>query len=241
MNLLIVSNMAHYKGNGRIVAWGPTVQEIDHLATNFKEVRHIACLHPPPPLSSLAYAAKNVRLIPMPPAGGETWKDKLGILRLSPLYLRTILQELPLADVIHVRCPANISLLAIILLTLCRIPARRWVKYAGNWSPKKMGPWPSAFQRWWLQRGLHRGLVTVNGRWPGQPEHVFSFFNPSMTAEEAKQATEAGRRKELRLPLNLLFAGCLETEKGVGRILEIGEYLKKRGVPFELHFIGDWT
>src|SRR5665647_1124324 len=104
MKLLIVSNMAHYKCDGKIVGWGPTVQEIDHLASNFEEVRHLACLHPePPPLSSLAYSAKNVRLIPLPPAGGEKWQDKFGILRLSPLYLRTILKELPLSDVIHIR------------------------------------------------------------------------------------------------------------------------------------------
>jgi glycosyltransferase involved in cell wall biosynthesis len=240
MKLLIVSNMAHYKADGKIVGWGPTVQEIDHIASKFEEVRHLACLHPePPPRSSLAYSSKNVRLIPLPPAGGEKWKDKLGILRLSPLYLRTILKELHLSEAIHIRCPANIPLLAIILLTLFRIPYWRWVKYAGNWQPDGREPWSYTFQRWWLQRGFHRGVVTVNGRWPGQPQHVYSFLNPSLTARELELARAAGGLKDLTFPLKLLFVGRVEAAKGAGRVLLVADELRQRGIPFEIDFVGD--
>ena len=61
MRLLVISNMSHYLRDDEVVGWGPTVQEIDHLATLFDEVRHIACLHPEPaPASALPYAAPNV-------------------------------------------------------------------------------------------------------------------------------------------------------------------------------------
>jgi glycosyltransferase involved in cell wall biosynthesis len=232
--------MAHYNCDGKIVGWGPTVQEIDHLASIFEEVRHLACLHPePPPRSSLAYSSKNVRLIPLPPAGGERWKDKYGILRLSPLYLRTIFKELHLSDVIHIRCPANIPLLTIILLTLLRIPYRRWIKYAGNWKPDGGEPWSYTFQRWWLHKGFHRGVVTVNGRWPGQPQHVHSFLNPSLTARELELARAAGGPKELTFPLKLLFVGRVEAAKGAGRVLLVADELRHRGIPFEIDFVGD--
>src|SRR5687767_2012317 len=119
MRLLIISNMAHYLRHGQVVGWGPTVQEIDHLAELFDEVVHIACLHSSEaPASALPYSSARVTLVPVPPAGGKGLGAKLNILRHSPLYARMILRQLSRADVVHVRCPANISLLAIFLLGL---------------------------------------------------------------------------------------------------------------------------
>src|SRR3712207_3692431 len=105
-----------------------------------------------------------------------------------PHYTRTIWRELPQADVVHVRCPANISLIAIVLLAVVRYPRRRWVKYAGNWQSYPVEAWSYRFQRWWLSSGLHRGVVTVNGHWPGQPAHVYSFLNPCFTEAELAAA-----------------------------------------------------
>ena len=31
--------------------------------------------------------------------------------------------------------------------------------------------------------GLHHGIVSINGAWPDQPEHVYTFRNPSLTEE----------------------------------------------------------
>jgi hypothetical protein len=95
MKLLIISNMPHYQGEGRILGWGPTVQEINHLAQIFSEIRHIACLHrEAAPASALPYASERISFIPVPPAGGPTLRHKLDILRLYPTYLRAIWREL---------------------------------------------------------------------------------------------------------------------------------------------------
>src|SRR5690606_32026939 len=93
---------------------------------------------------------------------------------------------LPRADFIHVRCPANIGLLA--LARLIRAPQPKWFKYAGNWRPARREAWSYRLQRWWLNRGWSGGTVTVNGRWPNQPPHVRSFYNPSLTAETLADA-----------------------------------------------------
>lgn len=240
MKLLIISNMAHYSQNGTIVGWGPTVQEIDTLATMFQTVTHIGCLHEEPaPTSSLPYSIENIKLIPLPPAGGHTLSAKLDILRKAPLYIRTILRELPNADVVHVRCPANISMMAIILLAMVRRPHYRWVKYAGNWHPEGRESWSYTFQRWWLNKGLHRGVVTINGRWPGQPEHVYSFLNPSLYDEDIEQGRRAADGKTLDVPLQLLFVGRVEEAKGAGRVLHIAAGLQEQGVDFHLHMLGD--
>ncbi|MDO9537349.1 MAG: glycosyltransferase [Thermoplasmata archaeon] len=240
MKLLIISNMSHYLRHDRIVGWGPTVQEIDYLSNIFQEIRHIACLHQgPAPLSSLPYRSERINLIPVPATGGDDFFDKLGILRAAPIYLKKILHEISWADMIHIRCPANIPLLSIILLTLLPHPKFRWVKFAGNWKPEGDDPWSYAFQRWWLRKGIHRGIVTVNGRWPDQPSHVYSFLNPCLSLAELKDSAETHKRKELKFPLNLLFVGRVETAKGVGRVLQIAENLAAKGIGINLHIVGD--
>ena len=228
VKLLIISNMSHYLRHGQIVGWGPTIQEINHLSMIFAEIRHIACLHPEPaPLSALPYSSKRVHLIPVPPAGGKTLSEKLKILHLAPLYLKKVAEELLWADMVHVRCPANISLMGIILLAARTRPKMRWVKYAGNWRPHGRESWSYTLQRWWLEKGLHRGIVTINGRWPGQPRHIYSFLNPSLSEAETQDGRNIGGRKELKSPLNFLFVGRVEAAKGVGRLLHVVEELKK--------------
>src|SRR5439155_595485 len=109
-HLLIVSHTPHYRRDGEIVGWGPTVREIDMLATLFDSVVHIAPLHPhAAPASALPYRSSRVRLRPVPPTGGERLRDKLNIPLRYPGYARAILRERRAADVIHVRSPANIS------------------------------------------------------------------------------------------------------------------------------------
>ena len=240
MRLLILSGMPHHLHDGQVVGWGPTAQEIDHLATLFDEVRHMAPLYPgPAPRSALPYTSKVITFIPVPPAGGKTIAAKSQILLRYPGYLGTILRELPQADVVHVRCPDNISLLGLLVLSLVRSPRLRWVKYAGNWRPDQPEAWSYSAQRWWLERNLHRGSVTINGRWPGQLPHIHSFVNPCLTDEELDQAKVAAADKALVSPLRLLYVGRVEAKKGVGRALEILARLRGCYCAATLHVVGD--
>src|SRR5690349_12529713 len=88
MRLLIISHMPHYIDDGHVVGWGPTAQEIDHLATRFTSVRHVACLHEgKAPTSFFRYAAKNIELVPVRPSGAEGFVGKLDVLRHIPEYV----------------------------------------------------------------------------------------------------------------------------------------------------------
>ena len=62
--------------------------------------------------SALPYTSERVVLQPVQPAGGDTPWEKMGLLRVIPQYIRTINKEMKRCDVVHVRCPASISLLA---------------------------------------------------------------------------------------------------------------------------------
>jgi glycosyltransferase involved in cell wall biosynthesis len=238
--LLVVSHTAHYIRDGEPVGWGATVRELDHLAKEFERVRHIAFLHPGPgPASALAYRSSRIELVAVPPSGGSGVRAKMGILAALPTYLPTLLAQLRWADAVHVRAPASISLLAVLLLSLVRRPRTRWVKYAGNWKRYPGEPRSYALQRWWLGHGWHRGITSVNGRWPDQPAHVVSFLNPCLSTEELLHAREVARNKTLDPPVRLLFVGRLEEAKGVGRCIEILHALRGRGVDARLDLVGD--
>lgn len=151
-----------------------------------------------------------------------------------------MIRYLPTADVVHVRCPANIPLFAIILLSLWRIPGqRRWIKYAGNWKPTTRGSWSYTFQRWLLKTGWHGAQVTVNGHWDEDPAFVHSFINPCLTDDEWREGAAHVREKELDEPLRLIFVGRVERAKGVERALMVLAKLNEAGLPAICDFIGD--
>ena len=240
MKLLIVSHTTHYQDGGHIVGWGPTVRELDALAALFDEIVHVATIYPSSaPASALPYTATNVRLRLVPPAGGDSMADKLGILAAYPRYARVIREELARADAVQVRCPANISLAALALLSRAKQPSYRWVKYAGNWQPAGGEPWSYALQRRWLAANRHRGVVTVNGRWPDQPPHVHAFDNPCLTDTETAAGEAAAAGKPLTRPVELLFVGALNEGKGTGRALQVAAELGRRGVACRLRLLGD--
>jgi glycosyltransferase involved in cell wall biosynthesis len=81
--------------------------------------------------------------------------------------------------------------------------------------------------------------VTVNGQWPDQPAHVYSFYNPSLTEAELAEGAAAAARKRLESPVELLFAGTLNESKGAGRVLRIALAIRERGIPFRLRLLGD--
>lgn len=240
MRLLIVSHTPHYQSGDRIVGWGPTVRELNYLAELFEEVIHVATLYPgAAPASALPYATPSIRTRLVAPTGGNTLADKARILTAYPSYAGVIRDELNRADAVHVRCPANISLLALALLRRAKHPAYRWVKYAGNWNPDDGEPRSYGLQRRWLNENRHRGVVTVNGQWEGQPAHVRSFYNPCLTDEEAAEGRILADAKKMTMPVEILFVGELNDGKGVGRALRIARTLYRNGVPFRLRLVGD--
>ena len=237
MRLLVISHTPHYYHNGQLVGWGPTVRELDVLGGLCTELVHLAPLYDEPaPASALPYASARVRVESVPAAGGPSLWDKWKFVRLIPRYLGAMRAAMAGADAVQVRCPANISLIAILYLALRRPPPIRWVKYGGNWQPEQPEPLFYRFQRWWLRRGWQGGIVTVNGRWPHQPAHITSFLNPSLAQTEIEAAQEATSQKCLTWPIRLLFVGRVERAKGIEQTLRIAAALK---VPVHLDIVGD--
>ncbi len=239
--LVVVSHTPHHRrADGEILGFGPTLRELDELAGLFDELVHVAPLHPEdPPASSLPYASPTVRFVAVPPAGGPSQVDRLRALTAVPSWALAIGRELRRADVAHVRAPAGIAMVALLVLLVRRQPRQRWVKYAGAWRPDDPGAWTYRLQRWWLRRGLARGVVTVNGRWPDEPPFVRAFDNPTLTEEELARGRADAARKQLAPPYQLAFVGRIEEPKGADVAFDAALLLIERGLDVELTLVGD--
>lgn len=238
--MVVVSHTPHHRRDGVAVGFGPTVREIDHLATLCAELVHIAPLYDgPAPDSAIPSGAPNVTYVPVAATGGGTFAQRVRALSAVPSWARTIDRELARAEIAHVRLPAGIAMVALVVLALRRQPPKRWFKFAGNWQPAGDSSGAYWFQRWWLRHDLSRGEVTVNGRWPGQPAWVHTFENPTLTADEVEAGERAAREKSSPPPYRVAFVGRVEEAKGASIVIEAVHHLVGSGVDVVADLVGD--
>jgi glycosyltransferase involved in cell wall biosynthesis len=239
--LVIISHTEHYLDlKGTLVGWGPTVREINALSTHFKQISHIAVLHNTnAPNTSLGYSSKNINFIPLKPTGGNTLWAKLRILLYIFRLLQVVRKELKDAEFVQLRLPTGIGvfLLPYFAITKSKRTFTFWVKYAGNWNESNP-PLGYAFQRWFLKKDFCHCKVTINGYWPDQPNHCFSFENPCLTEEQLKLGSQMIYKRKFEPPFNFIFIGRLEDAKGVGLIIDVFRNLDENFIN-SVKFIGD--
>lgn len=238
MKLTIISHTEHYKrADGTIVGWGPTISEINHLAKDFEEIYHVAFLHQVKeiPPSSLPYTASNVHFVPLQPVGGPGILNKIRVLGSIPSVIATVRKTLKKTDVFQLRTPTGIGVYLIPYLTLFS-NKKGWYKYAGNWAQENP-PLGYRLQRAMLKKQKRK--VTINGKWPGQPAHCYTFENPCLTLAEHKEGAEITRNKTFKPPFTFCFVGRLEDAKGVQRILDALTATENRSFIKEVHLVGD--
>jgi glycosyltransferase involved in cell wall biosynthesis len=237
--LVIISHTEHYKEGDEIKGWGATVHEINYLAQYWEEVVHVACFYNEiAPPSSVAYNLKNIKYVPIPSYGGRTFLKKLGILWKMPLIIKTVKKNLVEATEVQLRTPTAMGLFLLPLFTfIWKRNYTFWVKYAGDWEQEKP-PRSNGWQRWFLQQKWINFPVTINGFWPNQAKHCFSFENPCLTLENIKSGKEKLKNKMFQPPFVFCFVGRIDHVKGVDRIIDAlchipNEYIKV------VHIIGD--
>jgi glycosyltransferase involved in cell wall biosynthesis len=163
----------------------------------------------------------------------------LRFIQVIPQYIFAIIKNLTTADVIQVRTPGPLGLCGMLIMGFVGHRVH-WTKFAGNWGATGTITQAFAFQRWWLTTGFTHGPVTVNGKWPNSPQHIYSFDNPSLTLNEISQARRICKDKQLTSPIRLIFVGRLESTKGIGICLDIVQKLLDH---YEVHLdiLGDGT
>lgn len=236
MKLAIISHTEHYKDSqGAIVGWGPTVSEINHLAAHFDAIYHVAMLYnSEAPPSSLPYLHDNIIFVSLPPSGGTTALSKLKILWQAPKTIAVVQKTLKNVDAFQLRVPTGIGVYLIPYLTYFS-KKQGWYKYAGNWNQEN-APLGYRLQRSLLKKQTRK--VTINGTWPEQPEHCYTFENPCLTLEERIEGIKVIQQKNYEGPFVFCFVGRLDDAKGVQRILDAFSIVPVKWLK-SIHFIGD--
>jgi glycosyltransferase involved in cell wall biosynthesis len=240
--LVIISHTDHQlDGEGRLVGWGPTVNEINHLSRHFDVIEHVACLEKVAPKGgSLPYLHDRITLKPIPTFGGVTPAAKLSVLTTAPRVLRAVKEALKDATHVQLRLPMGIGLF---LLPFFMLRTRRhyvfWVKYANDWGQRRP-PLGYALQRWMLRTNLARCKVTINGFWNGQLKHCLSFENPCLNDSEIEKGKRVIDGKRYVKPFRFTFVGRLDDAKGVSRIIDALRAMDPESIG-EVHFLGNGT
>jgi len=226
--LVIISHTAHFFENNKYYGWGPTIREIEELASKFDFIIHFAPLHKNPmPGGNLPYTKINIKYIRLLEAGGEDLFEKVKLLAFSPINIYIILSKIKRKDWIQVRAPSNIALVMLPVFSVLRW-FNIWVKYAGNWNEPKPAL-TYRIQRWWLRNNLQHSYVTVNGKWKHQGDHLLAFENPCMNEIELLKAKTIAENKQYNIPLNICFVGQLDDNKGIINLIEALTFLNTEG------------
>jgi glycosyltransferase involved in cell wall biosynthesis len=222
--LVVISHTLHAQNKDKqIVGWGPTIAEINYLSNHWEEVVLVACFtDESSDASMLPYTNTNIRFCAIPTFGGVGFIEKLSVFTLALTIIRIILKEVNGASHVQIRVPMGIGIYVLPLFLFIPRKFILWVKYANNWGhvSNSLG---YRFQRWFLGKNFLKCVVTINGFWPNQKKYLKSFENPCITNEQF----EFGKTidKSFDNKLRVLFAGRIETAKGLDLLMQVLETL----------------
>lgn len=227
LRLAVIGDTQHYRDErGRLCALEPVVMQLDRWAALFEEVVICAPLDPgAPPVGFAPYEATNLTIEPLPRGGGNTLQGKLSAVRLLPTWIRTTRRVARRVDGVHLRCPCNIGLVA--LLSTWGATSRRYGLYAGVWRGYPGEPIFFGIQRRLLGSRWFDGPVSVYaGPDPRRP-NLEPFFSPSFDDRYWEEAGPAADQKVQRIgegrregPWRVITVGRLTPNKNQRTVVE---------------------
>jgi len=187
------------------------------------------------------YTHPSIRFLPVPNAGGTTFKSKLGILKTLPYWLDAFKKINGWADVVYQRFPNNINIPGFFYFYYKR--KKVFATYTGNWCAYKGEPVTYRLQKA-LLKNWFRGPAAIYFE-DDKYHHLFKTFSPSYTLADWQQETpfvEAKKKHWQKEPLHtpvFITVGLLAPMKNQQFILDCFLVLKKAGFKFQLYIAGD--
>ena len=236
--LTIISDTAMFQNESGQFAFGPVVRELEYIAPYFDEITWVGFERTDKAgdLSMKKIETDKIKIVLLKSVGGQGLIQFAKILLHYPTIYFVILKHVRKANIIHTRAPSHPALIAFLISFFIRKNKIWWNKYAGDWG--QLTPsFAYKFQREILKK-MSFSKVTINGFWPNQEKHCFSFENPCLTNEDIQIGEKIANNKVFSSPFTLAFVGRFDDVKGVSTLLNA---LKK--IPIEMidkiHLIGD--
>lgn len=236
--LTIITDTLMCKNELGSFSFGPVVRELEHVEHLFDEITWIGFAKSDNlvDLSMKKIDSKKIKIILLKNVGGKGVISFLFILLNYPIMFFVILKQILKSNIIHTRAPSHPALIAILISFFFKKNKLWWNKYAGDWGQIDT-PLSYRFQRNILKLAKFSN-VTINGFWPNQPQHCYSFENPCLTQNNITNGKIIAANKIFSRPYTFCFVGRFDDVKGVSVLLNA---LKK--MPYEMidkiHLIGD--
>jgi hypothetical protein len=237
--LVVFSGCAHYCREGRIVAHGGFVREIEIWARILPKVLVVTVLGTDePPADAIPYAAPGISCSMLRPASRTT--GLTGKLRLVALAAQWTAAALPLLkpdDIIMARGPDSLGFLGGVLARIKGSP--RFAKYADQWQRFPGEPLGYRLQKAFYRGPWFGGPVQIYGSPDPRRPQLVPFFTSSLSEKEWLQAGEYIAGRKSAPPWRILFCGRFVTAKGIDLLLQAFKLLLESGTPAELELVGD--
>ena len=237
MRLLVISSAPFIKKEDGIYAYSPYVKELEVWRKNVDEIA-FAC--------PFWNHDKNLLVSKIPftidtyyPLKEFDFLAFLNGIKAVPILIMNCIilyKCIKKSDMIHLRCPGNMSLLGCIIQIL--FPGKiKSAKYAGNWDANSKQPLSYRIQKMILSNTfLTRNIkVLVYGEWKHQSKNIISFFTASYFESEIEEVAP----RNLNEKIQFLFVGTLSKGKQPLYAVKIIEKLKQLGHNVQLSMFGE--
>ncbi|OBX21119.1 glycosyltransferase involved in cell wall biosynthesis [Gelidibacter algens] len=238
MKLAIFTLVQHSYKDGHYYGYGPYVNEMNLWGRYVDEITVVGVHKPNNEVDAIDTPYKNekVTFVPVPNFNILGVLDIFKTLFKVPYIFLKCIQVMRQADHIHLRCPANVSLVACVAQIF--FPnKKKSTKYAGNWDPNSNQPWTYRLQQAILRNTfLTRNMqVLVYGEWPNETKNIQPFISATYYEHEKI----AFQPRDYKKTLSFVFAGALVVGKRPLLTIQIIEALHQIGIPVTLHLYGD--
>lgn len=238
MTLAIFTLVQHSFKDGRYYGYAPYINEMNLWGNYVDEVIVVGVQKLTNVVEGIdgAYQHKYLEFVPVPNFNILGITDTLKTLVKMPYVFFKCVQVMRQADHIHLRCPANVSLVAC-FAQIFFPNKKKSTKYAGNWDPDSNQPWTYRLQQSILRNTfLTRNMqVLVYGEWPNETKNIQPFISATYYENEKV----AFRAKDYSQTLSFVFAGALVVGKRPLLTIQIVEALYHKNIPVVLHMFGD--
>ena len=235
MRFGIFTHAGHFLDKGKLYSYAPYVREINIWIKNFQNIVVVA----PENLSfdnkiELPYNHSSIRFQKLPYIHLKNQGSLNSLMKSAKVFLEC-LKIMKSCDHIHIRCPGNIGLIALIA-SIFHPYKPKTIKYAGNWDPNSAQPLSYRFQKYLLNNEwlIRNKRVLIYGKWPKQPGHVISFFTASFSELDKIKIS-----KSLNNIFNVIYCGAMVPGKQPLLAIKIIHKLIKEGYSLYLDMYGD--
>ena len=235
MRFTVFSHVPHFRSGADYYAYAPYVREINIWGKYVSKMVVVANLKESKNITDNKYDHAQLDFKSIKSLNFTTIKTSFISISRIPSNMIRITQEMRKADHIHIRCPGNIGLLALLVQVF--FPGKpKTIKYAGNWDLKSKQPLSYNLQKWILRNEIltQNAKVLVYGDWKSQSKNIIPFFTASYKEED-----QASFIKDFNPPFKFLFVGSLTKGKRPFLTIKIIQELTLRNFNVSLDIYGE--